>query len=207
MVAGLLLAVMAAAVARRSRSASRPTNAGGRSDPPPGNTSMIDPDSESESESESGQPSEPTGFSLALPEGWVGGAGTGVPEGLAYQARLVGAAAGDAPVEATLAVVFQTLDGVNDPQAMLAELVAGGRAGEVELVELTSGPAVRRMGRHREGPGEGGEVREAAGRQYYLRVPGTGDQIAILSFATPTLAEEERLGEVFEAMAQTFAWA
>lgn len=151
--------------------------------------------------------SEPAGFSLALPEGWMGGEGTGTPEGLAYQARMVVPPEGEEPsAAATLAVVFQTVAGSNNPQAMYAELVDGGLAGEVEMVDLAAGPAVRRVGRHREVPEDGTEPRETAGRQYYLRVPGTDDQIAVLSFATPTLEHEERLGALFEAMAGTFIW-
>ena len=149
--------------------------------------------SEPEPEPEPEQASEAAEFLLALPDGWVGASGTGTPQGLAYMARLI-EEDGEAPVEATMAVAFQTIEGSNEPHAMLGELVAVGRAGEVELVELSSGPAVRR-------------VRPAEGRQYYLRVPGTDDQIAVLSFATGTPAEEERLGDVFEALAQTFTWA
>lgn len=154
---------------------------------------MTEPEFEPDPASEPEQASVAAEFLLALPEGWVGSPGDGAPEGLAYVARLI-ESEGQAPMEATMAVAFQTIEGSNEPRAMLGELVAAGRAGEVELVELSSGPAVRR-------------VRPAEGRQYYLRVPGTDDQIAVLSFATGTPAEEERLGEVFEAMAHTFTWA
>lgn len=143
--------------------------------------------------------SEPDGFSIALPEGWVGGAGTGVPEGVAYQARLSVAEESDPPTEATLTVVFQTLEGSNDPQAMVDELAAAGHASEVQTVELAAGPAVRRVGPD--------DVSEVTGRQYYVPVPGTDNQIAVLSFVSSASPEKERLDEMFEAMAKTFAWA
>lgn len=198
MVAALLVAAMLATVARRSRTGVRAGQATTHepSDDQPERRPMTEPE----------PTSEPAGFSLALPEGWVGAPGTGTPEGTAYMARMVVPPAGEASAEATLAVVFQTVDGSNDPEVMYAELVGGSLAGDVELVDLATEPAVRRVGRHRETPGDGTEPREAAGRQYYLRVPGTDDQIAVLSFVTPSLEHEERLGELFEAMAKTFVW-
>ncbi|MDQ3945224.1 MAG: hypothetical protein M3357_08785 [Actinomycetota bacterium] len=196
MVSVLLVAAMVATAARRSRPHPGPATAGQPSDHQPERPPMTEPEAVSE----------PAGFSLALPEGWMGGAGTGTPEGLAYQARMVVPPKGEPSAEATLAVVFQTVAGSNDPQAMYAELVDGGLAGEVELLDLATGPAVRRVGRHREVPEDGTEPREAAGRQYYLRVPGTDDQIVVLSFVTPTVEHEERLGALFEAMAGTFIW-
>src|SRR5215211_7813473 len=91
------------------------------------------------------------GFMVALPEGWNGGPGTGETEGLAYQARLATQQSkGEAPVDAALTVVFHTLGGSNDPEAMLSELVAVGRGGEIEMVQLTTGPAVCRVGRRQE---------------------------------------------------------
>jgi hypothetical protein len=192
----VLLAAIGATVARRSRPHPGPANADEPSDHEPERSPMSEPEAISE----------PVGFSLALPDGWIGGEGTGRPEGLAYQARMVVPHEGEPPAEATLAVVFQTVVGSNEPQAMYAELVDGGLAGEVELVDLAAGPAVRRVGRHREVPEDGTGPRETAGWQYYLRVPGTDDQITVLSFATPTLEHEERLGALFEAMAGAFIW-
>jgi hypothetical protein len=113
----------------------------------------------------------------------------------------------DLPVQASLTVAFHAIDGANDPGSMLAEL--GGSGGRrVDLIDLDAGAAVRRRGRRsRLFPGAEEPV-EFMSHQYFLRVPGTGDQIALLSFATPTLALEEELGELFESMAKsfTFTW-
>jgi hypothetical protein len=150
--------------------------------------------------------SEPAGFAIALPEGWNGGPGTGETEGIAYQARLGWQATeGEAPVEATLAVIFHTLDGSSDPEAMLTELIASGRGAETEMVHLTSGAAVCRVGRRQESA-PGSEATEIVARQYYLPVPGRGNEIAVISFTTAASEHEDRLAEIFEAMANTFTW-
>ena len=109
----------------------------------------------------------------------------------------------DFPVQASMTVAFHTIDGRNDPGSMLADL--GGSDGRVvDLVELDSGPAVRRRGRRsRLFPGAEEPV-EFVSHQYFVRVPSTADRVALLSFATPTLAVEDDLGDLFESMARSF---
>lgn len=108
------------------------------------------------------------------------------------------------PVQASLTIGFHDVDGANDPASMLGELGGDGRW--VDLVTLDAGEAVRRRGRRsRLFPGAEKPV-EFASHQYFLRVPGTTDQVALLTFATPTLALEEDLGELFESMARSFTY-
>ena len=110
----------------------------------------------------------------------------------------------DYPVQASLTVAFHAIDGSNHPGSMLAEL--GGPGRRVEMVDLDSGQAVRQSGRSlRALPGLE-EPLEFLSHQYYLRVPGTTDRIALLSFASPSVALEEELAELFESMARSFSF-
>jgi hypothetical protein len=111
------------------------------------------------------------------------------------------------PVQASLTIGFHDVDGANDPGSMVSELGAGDR--RVDIVALDAGEAVRRRGRRRRLFPGAEEPVEFASHQYFLRVPSTADQVALLSFATPTLALDEDLGGLFESMAQsfTFTWA
>jgi hypothetical protein len=115
----------------------------------------------------------------------------------------------DFHVQASLTVAILTLDEANDPGAMVRELAGGGAGRSVEVVEVEAGPAVRRTGRRREALPGMEEPLEFLGCQYYVPVPSTTNQIALLSFVTPTLAVEEDMDDLFDSMARTFTftWA
>ena len=120
------------------------------------------------------------GFWVPLPEGWVS-IDVDPSTSILSTRKLVEAAAAD------------------------DEADLGGSDGRVvDLVELDSGPAVRRRGRRsRLFPGAEEPV-EFVSHQYFVRVPSTADRVALLSFATPTLAVEDDLGDLFESMARSF---
>lgn len=105
-------------------------------------------------------------------------------------------------VQASLTVGFHSGDG-NDPASILGGLDdSDGR--RLEVVDLEAGSAVRRAGRGRKAfPGLEEPV-EFISHQYFLRVPNTSDRIALMSFASPSVAFEEELADLFESMAQSF---
>jgi hypothetical protein len=146
------------------------------------------------------------GCLVALPEGWVGWSAEAAP-GVAYQAALLSRSDGSdrAQVEASLAIVFQTVAGSNDPSALLEQLAGAGDGVDAELVDLPAGPAVRRSGRRSDGPANGGTPGESFARQYYVPVPGTTDQVAVLSFATSPDREAE-MSVVFDRVARAFTF-
>lgn len=145
----------------------------------------------------------PSGCWVALPEGWVGWEPDGQTPGLAYQAVLLGESDGPerGPVEASLAIVFQTVTGSNDPAAM----VAGLSGVDAEIVYLPFGIAVRRSGRRVDPAANGTTSTESFARQYYVPVPGTTDQIAVVSCTTP-LEREAEMSAVLDKLAQTFTF-
>jgi hypothetical protein len=185
----------------------------------------------------------PTGFWIALPDGWVsldvdprtsqesarklaeGAAGrseVGEAERAAIERLLVqlsqdAAASGvrfcacyfdlvedQLPVQASLTVAFHTIDTPNDPAGMLNDLEGPGR--RLELVELDGGTAVRGSGRRCEAVPGTEETVEFLSCQFYIRLPGTTDQIALLTFASPTVVLEEDLLALFDSMAKSFAF-
>ena len=192
---------------------------------------------------DNGQQGVPTGFWIALPEGWVSldvnpetSAATAhqlveaaarnddtvrenrvAIEQMLAQLASDAAATGvqfcacyfqvfdDVPVQASVTVAIHTLE-ANDPGAMVRELTAGGTGRSVEIVDLEAGRAVRRAGRRREVLPGMEEPIDFFGCQYYVPVPSTTNQIALLSFASPTLAVQEDMGDLFESMAGTFTF-
>jgi hypothetical protein len=113
---------------------------------------------------------------------------------------------GGLPVQASLTVGFHGLDGPNDPAAMLRELIEPGTDRRIDQIELDSGPAIRRSGRRRQAFSGMDEPVEFFGCQFYVPVPGSPNRIGLLSFATPTLALEEELGDLFDSMAKSFVF-
>ena len=105
-------------------------------------------------------------------------------------------------VQASLTVGFHTGEG-NDLASILGGLDdSDGR--RLDVVELEAGSAVRRTGRgERAFPGLEEPV-EFVSHQYFLRVPNTTDRVALMSFASPSVAFEDELAELFESMAQSF---
>jgi len=108
------------------------------------------------------------------------------------------------PVQASLTVAFHTLDSSNDPGAMLEDLQGLGR--RIDIVDLDAGQAVRRAGRRREALPGADEPVEFLSCQYYIKLPATTDRIALLTFTSPTIALEDDLLPLFEAMARSFAF-
>ena len=189
-------------------------------------------------------PARPTGFWIALPEGWVsidvdpatavrsaarlldqlppGGrehradarrlleqlAADSATAGVTFCACLATVVEGTLPLLASLTISVNGLDGAgNGPELVRASLAAaepGGRT--VDVVDLGAGPAVRRSGRLRLGRPGTDEVVTLVSRQFYVPVPGTLAEVALLAFASPTLELEAELGELFDGMAATFAF-
>lgn len=108
------------------------------------------------------------------------------------------------PVQASLTVAFHALDSSNNPAAMLEDLRGEGR--RIEMVDLDAGQAVRRSGRRREQMPDSEEPVEFLSCQYYIKLPATTDRIALLTFASPTVALEDDLLALFESMAGSFAF-
>ena len=189
----------------------------------------------------------PTGFWIAVPEGWVSLdvdpataagsaarlldlAGLGVDErfrghradaerllaqlasaaaagGVTFAACLVTVVDDVLPVQATLTISVNALDGGgNRTGEVRAALAAADRERAVEVVELDAGPAVRRAGRLRGAAPGTEEQLTLVSRQFYVPVPGTGREVAVLSFSSPTLELEAELSELFDGMAGTFAF-
>ncbi|MGH8999723.1 MAG: hypothetical protein ACRDY7_10075 [Acidimicrobiia bacterium] len=99
------------------------------------------------------------------------------------------------PVQATVSVVIRSLDGSSEPSALRAELAEVG--GEAEVVELTSGPALRLSGQTEDGFLSLGVL---------VPVPGVDGRVAVVSLLSPSLTHEVELNEFFDAVADTFSF-
>jgi hypothetical protein len=118
--------------------------------------------------------------------------------------------AGVLPLSSSLVVSFTP--GVGEPMALqaLADEVAHSETA-VQVVsstveELPCGPAVRRVARMVVPMKEEQEPAPSLSVDWHLPVPhGAGDMLS-LSFATPVVALEDALTELFDAVAATFTW-
>jgi hypothetical protein len=112
----------------------------------------------------------------------------------------------DMAVQASLTVaVYAAADGT-DFSRMATELAddEGDRA--ISVVDLDTGRAVKRSGhRHTRFPGTD-EPLELVTHQFFIPVPDTPNLLAVVAFATPTLALEGDLIALFDAIADTFAF-
>ncbi len=81
----------------------------------------------------------------------------------------------------------------------------GGPGAQTSVVELASGPAVRRATTRVE-PSDDGQVLEVAEVAYWLRVPGRPGLLA-LTFSTGVPELAPALTVLFDAVAETFWWA
>lgn len=101
------------------------------------------------------------------------------------------------PIESLLAQVQALEDSLASRTIGLAE---------VGVVELPSaGPAVRRRARQSiTFPGADAGI-DAVLVQYYVPVPGT-EAVALMTFTSPTVRDEEALVELFDAVAATFSF-
>lgn len=106
-------------------------------------------------------------------------------------------------VTASLGVVVHTIGEQVSLQAIREGLVERGAGSRLSTVETSAGPAVKVRDRSKiPVPGTDQQL-EVALRHYYVPVPG-GHRIALLSFSTPTLALENDLDQLFDAMVGSF---
>lgn len=111
------------------------------------------------------------------------------------------------PVQASLTVAERSLSpDSNDLVTIFQGLSEGEQKGTVDVVELDGGLAVRRTGRAREPlPGSDRPI-ELLSRQYYVPVPGSGDEIVVLGFTSPNTELEGELNGLFDSIARSFVF-
>lgn len=105
------------------------------------------------------------------------------------------------------ALMYQEVDGLPLSASLLVALAAAapdGEGGAAQALgagavpfDTLAGPAVRAYRMDEAG----------AQTQYALPVPGGGEAVLTLTFATPNLALAQPLGELFDAIARTLDWA
>lgn len=106
-------------------------------------------------------------------------------------------------VTASLGVVVHTIGEQLSMQAVQDGLTERGAGPRMSTVETGAGPAVKVRDRASLPiPGTEGQI-DVALRHYYVPVPG-GHKMALLSFSTPTLALEDDLDQLFDAMVGSF---
>jgi hypothetical protein len=128
-------------------------------------------------------------------------AAAGIQYCAAYYERI-----GDLGLQASLTVAIHAATEGNDFGRMATELrdVDGSRT--IEIVDLDAGRAVVRSGRrHSRLPGSEMAL-ELLTRQFFIPVPDTPDLLAVVAFASPTLALEEDLIALFDAIAGSFVF-
>ena len=111
-------------------------------------------------------------------------------------ARWVGTVDG-APAEAHCSLAVYATDVDDEPGRLLAAL---GGSGPTDTVVLPVGTAVRRTGRR----SADGERPERFVHQFFIPVPGTGNEIAFLEFWSPTFVAEGFFRPHFEGVASSF---
>jgi hypothetical protein len=114
-------------------------------------------------------------------------------KGVTLRARYAQVVSGS-PLKAEHGVGFYSIGESNDPGSMLQSLAGGDE--EHLVVELPAGPALRRTYEHK----------GSAVRQFLVPVPNTKSDIALLSYATPTVDRRDELLELFDSMARGFAF-
>jgi hypothetical protein len=110
------------------------------------------------------------------------------------------------PVQASVTVaVYAATDGT-DFSRMATELADGEGGRTITVVDLDAGRAVKRSGhRNTRFPGTD-EPLELVTHQFFIPVPDTGNLLAVVAFATPTLALEDDMVALFDAIAESFAF-
>jgi hypothetical protein len=107
------------------------------------------------------------------------------------------------PRAAGLVVYLLPVPHRSTTRELLTSYVAGGR-GSAEVVEHPTGPAARRIGTRHAPLTETVET-ENLNVQWMLPSPD-GTTYALLSFSTPLVALAEPLGDLFDAVAESFHW-
>jgi hypothetical protein len=169
--------------------------------------------------------SAPTGYQIGLPPGWEAidpgrRAGRRPPDLAPVEQSLVDVVnAADGPGVRFAALVQGDADGLRFQAALtigvyrigtandagsLSEALAGfGSPGGVVVVDLPVGKVVRRApASPAPPPGE----KAAILVQFYVPVPATSDQVAVLTFSSPTPEPAGSLTGEFDAMAETFGF-
>jgi hypothetical protein len=112
----------------------------------------------------------------------------------------------DLAVQASVTVaVYAATDGTDFSR--VATEVADGEGGRaISVVDLDAGRAVKRSGhRHTRFPGTD-EPLELLTHQFFIPVPDTSNLLAVVGFASPTLALEDDMVALFDAIAEGFAF-
>jgi hypothetical protein len=112
----------------------------------------------------------------------------------------------DLAVQASVTVaVYAATDGT-DFSRMATELADGEGGRTISVVDLDAGRAVKRSGhRHTRFPGTD-EPLELLTHQFFIPVPDTPNLLAVVGFASPTLALEDDMVALFDAIAEGFAF-
>jgi hypothetical protein len=112
----------------------------------------------------------------------------------------------DMAVQASITVaVYAATDGT-DFSRMATELADGEAGRIISVVDLDAGRAVKRSGhRHTRFPGTE-EPLELLTHQFFIPVPDTPNLLAVIAFASPTLALEDDLIALFDTIADSFAF-
>lgn len=114
---------------------------------------------------------------------------------------------GDLGLQASLTIAIHAATEGTDFGRMATELRDEDGSRRIEVVDLDVGRAVVRSGRRRS-QFPGSEVPlELLTHQFFIPVPDTPDLLAVVAFASPTLALEDDLIALFDAIAQTFTFA
>jgi len=112
----------------------------------------------------------------------------------------------DLPVQATVTVaVYAATDGT-DFSRMATELADADGARTISVVDLEAGRAVKRSGhRHTQFPGTEEQL-ELLTHQFFIPVPDTTNLLAVVAFASPTLALEDDMVALFDTIAEGFVF-
>ena len=109
-------------------------------------------------------------------------------------------------IQASLAIALRGVEQANDTAGLASGLSESGDERAVSIVEHELGPVVRRAGRKSESLPGADQPTTFVSCQYFIPVPGTVDQVAVLTFASPTLVLQEELLRLFDSMAASFCF-
>jgi hypothetical protein len=126
-------------------------------------------------------------------------------EGIRYCAAYYEQIDENLAVQASLTIGIHGSTEGTDPSAMLRGL-ADDSGRRISIVDLEAGQAVCRSGiRHTRFPGTEEPV-DLLTHQYFIPVPSTPDLLTTVAFASPTLALQDDLVELFDTIAESFVF-
>jgi len=126
-------------------------------------------------------------------------------EGIRYCAAYYEQIDENLAVQASLTIGIHGSTEGTDPSVMLRGL-ADDSGRRISIIDLDAGQAVCRTGiRHTRFPGTE-EPLDLLTHQYFIPIPGTTDLLTTVAFASPTLGLHDELVELFDTIAETFAF-